>query len=84
MLVRFTVEEYDCLLNRVDPGSPAFQCLEGAVKLDDQLQTLDKYVVDCKFEMAKVLLVTARTHCPSAVEKLEAAIEELTYLGHKH
>lgn len=73
--IRLQPEWRDCLLNHVSEQSGVHTALERAVELLGGIETLDEFVVTCDENEVSVLRHLAQTHCPSAVEFIDFAIQ---------
>ena len=76
--VSLTSEEYQSLIPHATEDSPASHALGSAAILSqlDGDGISQKYEVTCDEGGAKALLALAQVHCPSAFQKISAAIRE--------
>jgi hypothetical protein len=63
------------LLTHIPPESEAYGALEDSVDLFRLIETPSlEYVVECNVTEARLVLETAKEHCPEAVPAIEEAL----------
>ena len=74
MTIQLNAECFDLLLKHVSMESPAYGCLEKAVRIYATSNTVDAYWLDCMPEQLDEFLDAARKHFPNRVTEIEEAI----------
>ena len=76
IMIQLTPEDWDCLLEHVPNGSGTYAALKNATDLHGYINMPPlEFVVYCDENEAKLLLDTAKNHCPTAVRAIEEAIK---------
>jgi hypothetical protein len=74
MTIRLNTECFDLLLKHVPMESPAYGCLERAVRIYSTSNTIHAYSLHCMPEQLDEFLDAARKHFPDRVTEIEEAI----------
>ncbi len=74
ILVKVSLKDYECLVSQL--GSPAHKAIAMAAPTGGSIGGVEfeGYTIPCDEEQARILLETARQHCPHAVFEIQKAI----------
>jgi hypothetical protein len=76
VVVKLTPENYQALRNHISTNSPAHHAVETATRIEHAVEGVlfAGYNIACSEADARIILETARRHCPAAVFEIEKAL----------
>ena len=76
IFIKVAPRDYERLRSRVPQNSPAHVAIERATRIDHAIEGVlfEGYTIPCDEDQARIILETAKQHCPEIVRDIEGAI----------
>jgi hypothetical protein len=76
IFIKVAPRYYERLRSQIPTGSPAREAIDKATRIDHAVEGVlfEGYTIPCDEDQARILLETAKQHCPEIVRDIQEAL----------